>query len=129
MLRFIDDKEYRRHILNQLNKGESRHSVFRTIYHEKKGEIYKHYKEDQEDQLNSLSLVTNAIVVWNTVYMHEAIELLKMHGEVINEEDIAKLSPLLSKHVNILGKYSFVLPESIRDGKLRTLNDEKMPLA
>jgi len=127
ILRFIDDNEYRRHILGQLNKGESRHSVFRAIYHGKKGEVYKHYKEDQEDQLNSLSLVTNDIVVWNTVYIQEAIKLLRARGEIINEEDVAKLSPLLSKHINILGKYSFVLPESVRDGKLRELDNENFP--
>ena len=51
MLRYVDDEEYRRHILAQLNKGECRHSVFRLIYHGKKGEIYKHYKEGQDDQL------------------------------------------------------------------------------
>ena len=70
--------------------------MFRAIYHGKKGEAYKHYKEDQEDQLNSLSLITNYIVVWNTVYMQEAIELLRACGEIINEEDVIKLSPLLS---------------------------------
>jgi len=123
MLRYINDEEYRRHILIQLNKGESRHSVFRAIYHGKRGEIYKHYKEGQEDQLNSLSLVTNAIVIWNTVYIQKAVDLLKKRGEVVNNKDIAILSPLISKHINILGKYSFVLSEAVRDGKLRELND------
>ncbi|MBY0580969.1 MAG: hypothetical protein K2P53_04745 [Rickettsiales bacterium] len=41
--------------------------------------------------------------------------------------DVSKLSPLLSKHINILGKYSFVLPESVRDGKLRELDNENFP--
>ena len=122
MLRYIDDEEYRRHILIQLNKGECRHSVFRALYHGKRGEIYKHYKENQEDQLNSLSLVTNSIVIWNTVYIQKAIDLLKENGEIINDKDIAMLSPLVSKHISILGKYSFVLPEAVRDGKLRELN-------
>ena len=29
--------------------------------------------------------------------------------------------------INILGKYSFVLPESVRDGKLRELDNENFP--
>lgn len=33
LLNYIDNEEYRRHILTQLNKGESRHSLARTIYH------------------------------------------------------------------------------------------------
>ena len=59
--------------------------------------------------------------------MQEAIKLLRARGEIINEEDVAKLSTLLSKHINILGKYSFVLPESVRDGKLRELDNENFP--
>jgi TnpA family transposase len=127
MLRYIDDDEYRRHILTQLNKGESRHSIFRAIYHGKKGEIYKHYKENQEDQLNSVSLVTNAIVIWNTIYIHKAEQQLKENGTLVKDTDIARISPLMNKHINILGKFSFVLPESVRDGNLRELNELKFP--
>ena len=126
MLRYIDDDEYRRHILAQLNKGESRHSVFRTIFHGKKGEVYKHYKENQEDQLNALSLVTNTIVIWNTVYIHKAAEQLKADGIPIKDEDIAKVSPLMHKHINTLGKFSFALPDSVKDGNLRELNEIKI---
>ncbi|MDF1931776.1 Tn3 family transposase [Legionella pneumophila] len=34
LLNYIDSEGYRRHILIQLNKGESRHSLARTVYHE-----------------------------------------------------------------------------------------------
>ena len=58
--------------------------------------LYSIQSPYKEDQLNSLSLITNYIIVWNTVYMQEAIELLRACGEIINEEDVIKLSPLLS---------------------------------
>lgn len=32
MLRFIDDETYRRRILVQLNRGESRHQLARTVF-------------------------------------------------------------------------------------------------
>lgn len=69
LLNYIDDEEYRRHILKHLNKGESRHSLARSVYYGRRGQLYEKYHEGQEDQLNALGLVTNAIVVWNTVYM------------------------------------------------------------
>ena len=74
------DEEYRRHILIQLNKGESRHSLARTVYHGRRGEIHEKYREGQEDQLNALGLATNAIVLWNTVYMQATLDYLRATG-------------------------------------------------
>jgi TnpA family transposase len=135
LLNYIDSEEYRRHILIQLNKGESRHSLARTVYprtvyHGKRGEIHEKYREGQEDQLNALGLATNAIVLWNTVYMQAALDYLHAQGEVINEEDEAKLSPLGRKHINFLGHFSFTLPKVVAEGQLRPLNvAEKLELA
>ena len=56
LLNYIDDEEYRRRILTQLNRGEGRHEVSRTICHGKRGEIRKTYREGQEDQLSALGL-------------------------------------------------------------------------
>ena len=79
--------------------------------------------EGQEDQLGALGLVTNAVVLWNTIYMDAAINQLREQGEEINEADLARLSPLLNKHINMLGHYSFTLAEGIKSGVLRPLND------
>lgn len=43
MLNYIDNEDYRRRILTQLNRGESRHAVARAICHRQKGEIRKRY--------------------------------------------------------------------------------------
>jgi TnpA family transposase len=59
LLKYLDDEDYRRRILTQLNRGESRHAVARSICHGKRGEIRKKYREGQEDQLSALGLVTN----------------------------------------------------------------------
>ena len=122
LLNYIDDEDYRRHILTQLNKGESRHSLARTVYHGRRGEMYEKYREGQEDQLNALGLATNAIVLWNTVYMQAALDYLRSQGEVIKEEDEARLSPLGRKHINFLGHFSFALPQVVEQGALRSLN-------
>jgi TnpA family transposase len=121
-LSYIDSEEYRRYILIQLNKGESRHSLARTVYHGRRGEIYEKYREGQEDQLNTLGLATNAIVLWNTVYMQAALDYLRTQGQMINEEDEARLSPLGRKHINFLGHFSFMLPQVVAEGQLRPLN-------
>ncbi len=69
MLAYVDDERYRRRILTQLNRGESRHSVARAVFHGQRGELRQRYREGQEDQLGALGLVVNALVLWNTLYM------------------------------------------------------------
>ena len=128
LLNYVDDEEYRRRILIQLNRGEARHAVARAIYHGQRGEIRKRYREGQEDQLGALGLVTNAIVLWNTIYMEAAFECLRRQGVEFREEDAARLSPLPHKHINMLGHYSFALSKFIRPGNLRPLNQVKFEL-
>ncbi len=94
LLNYIDDEDYRRRILTQLNRGESRHAVARAICHGQKGEIRKRYTDGQEDQLGALGLVTNAVVLWNTIYMQAALDHLRAQGETLNDEDIARLPAL-----------------------------------
>lgn len=122
LLNYIDDEDYRRRILNQLNRGEGRHSVARTICYGQRGEIRKRYREGQEDQLGALGLVTNAVVLWNTMYMQAALDYLQEQSMNIREEDEARLSPLVHGHFNVLGHYSFTLTEQIMKGQLRPLN-------
>ena len=121
LLDYIDDEDYRRRILTQLNRGEGRHAVARAICHGQRGEISKRYREGQEDQLGALGLVTNAVVLWNTIYMQAALDHLRQHQE-IRAEDESRLSPLAHGHVNVLGDYSFTLAEQVMKGQLRPLN-------
>jgi len=41
----------------------------------------------------------------------------------VKEEDVARLSPLLHEHINMLGRYSFSVPESVAKGELRPLRN------
>lgn len=122
LLNYIDDEDYRRRILTQLNRGKGRHAVARAICYGQRGAIRKRYREGQEDQLGALGLVTNAVVLWNTLYMQEALSWMRSNGEETGEEDIARLSPLRHGHINMLGHYTFTLSENIMNGELRTLN-------
>lgn len=123
LLNYIDDEDYRRRILTQLNRGEGRHAVARAICYGQRGEIRKRYREGQEDQLGAPGLVTNAVVLWNSLYMQEALSHIRTTtGETPDDEHIARLSPLMHGHINMLGHYTSTLPEDILKGELRPLN-------
>jgi len=63
------------------------------------------------------------IVLWNTVYMEAALGQLHRNGYPVRDEDVARLSPLLHEHINMLGRYSFSVPEAVAKGELRPLRD------
>ena len=123
LLSYIDDPAYRRRILIQLNKGESWHSLARATYFGHKGEVRQRYREGQEEQLGALGLVVNAIVLWNTLYLNRALENMRERGMKILPEDVERLSPLGYDHINLLGRYTFSLPEDIRQGAFHPLRE------
>jgi TnpA family transposase len=120
-LTYIDDEAKRRRTLIQLNRGEERHKLARAVFHGKRGELRQRYREGQEDQLGALGLVVNVIVLWNTLYMNAALEQLQSEGFPIKAEDVARLSPLVFDHINLLGRYAFSVPDAVQRGELRPL--------
>ena len=73
ILRYVDDPGFRRRVLIQLNHTELRHRLGRRIHHGERGEIRSPLRQGQEEQLGCLGLALNAVVHWNTIYMHEAV--------------------------------------------------------
>jgi TnpA family transposase len=123
LLTYFDDETYRRRILVQLNRGESRHMLSRAVFHGKRGELRQPYRQGQEDQLGALGLIVNVIVLWNTIYMDAALKQLRKKGFPVHDEDVARLSPLGHEHINMLGHYAFTLPEPVARGELRPLRN------
>ena len=121
LLNYVDDETYRRRILTQLNRGESRHSLARAVFHGQRGEVRQRYREGQEDQLGALGLIVNVIVLWNTLYMESAIHHLRQQGSDVSLEDMARLSPLGHSNINMLGRYCFELPQAVQLGAMRPL--------
>lgn len=119
ILNYIDDEARRRSTLLQLNLGEGRHSLARDIFHGKRGELHQRYREGQEDQLSALGLVVNIVVLWNTIYTDAILTQLRSEGYQVQDEDAARLSPFGHEHINMLGRYSFSVPDSVARGELR----------
>ena len=122
LLRYYCDEDYARAILNQLNKGESRHNLCRKIYFGKNGKLYQAYYEGMEDQLSALGLVTNAVIYWNALYLEKVLTQITAEGIPYTNQDIESLSPLLFEHINFVGQYSFQYDKDLENGKLRALN-------
>ena len=93
--------------------------------HGRRGELRQRYREGQEDQLGALGLTVNLVVLWNTIYMDAALNQLMSEGYEVRPQDVARLSPLGLKHINMLGRYAFTLPDFVARGELRPLRDPR----
>lgn len=60
-----------------------------------------------EDQLGLLGLVLNAVVLWTTRYIDAAVAQLRVEGHEVRDEDVARLSPLKHRNLNVLGRYNY----------------------
>jgi TnpA family transposase len=123
ILAWIDtDESYRRDVKGIRNLQEGRHALARKICHGRKGELYHRYQRGLENQLGALGLVLNCVTLWTTVYLDAAVRQLKAQRYPVREEDLARLSPFVSRHLGVHGTYSFALPD-LAPGSIRELRD------
>jgi hypothetical protein len=61
----------------------------------------------------------------NTIYMNAVLAQLRREGYLVRDEDVARLSPLIYDHINVLGRYSFAIPEAVTRGERRPLRDPR----
>jgi TnpA family transposase len=119
--KYLLDKSMRKKINAQLNKGEQLHGLRAFLWFGGDGIIRKKQENDQQITARSLNLLTNIIIVWNTVYIQEIVKQLQLEGFQINQADFEHISPAPFEHINRLGKYSFDTDFKVEDNGLRPL--------
>lgn len=105
ILRYLTDLELRQTVQLQLNKGEYRHRLPRRIFFADQGEFTTGDYEEIMNKASCLSLVSNAVLYWNTLKIDEIVNSLNSQGEEIDKEDLAHISLLPFRHVIPNGTY------------------------
>jgi hypothetical protein len=85
------------------------------------GRLRKGEEDEHTTQAQVLTLVTNAVVVWNTVYMTAVLDELRAEGFEVLDEDLKHLSPARHEHINPHGTYRFDLERELGRQGLRPL--------
>jgi hypothetical protein len=57
------------------------------------------------NKASCLSLLSNAVLIWNTVQMTRIVAQLRDTGHHVSDEDLARVSPLAHAHVIPNGTY------------------------
>lgn len=107
ILRYLEDQSLRQRVHAQLNKGEALHQLRKFLFFVRDGVVSQKYEEDQNNQAACLNILTNAVIVWNTVYMQAALEALREEGYPVQDEDRVHLSPARFAHIHRYGRYHF----------------------
>ena len=121
MLKWYIDPNFRRHVTAELNKGEARNGLTRAVSFHRLGEIRDKSYEDQRFRASGLTLVTAAIVLWNTVYLDRIIAAMKQHGHQVDDNLLQYLSPLGWEHINLTGDYVWQQNKQPKKGEFRPL--------
>ena len=111
IMHWYANTEDRRRFLRQLNKGEALHDLRAALMIANKGQLRHRRGEALTHQALCLNLVTNAVIVWNTVYMAAVIEQLRQEGTLVQDSDLAHVWPTRYAHINMYGKYHFDVEE------------------
>jgi TnpA family transposase len=80
LLRYIQDEPLRSRMQLQLNRGEGRHQLARRLFFANQGAFQTGDYEEIMNKATCLSLLSNAVLVWNTVHMTRIIQQLRANG-------------------------------------------------
>ena len=107
LLRYLHDPQIRRRVQLQLNRGEVRHKLARWLFFANQGIFRTGDYEEIMNKVSALSVLSNAVLVWNTIQIAQIIELLSAQEESVSRDDLARVSPLAHAHVISNGTYDF----------------------
>jgi TnpA family transposase len=105
LLRWFHDPALRGAAGLQLNRGEHRQSLAKWLFFGNQGEFREGDYEEIMNKASCLSLISNAVLVWNTIQIQKIVEELRAAGQPVKDEDLARVSPLLRAHVIPNGSY------------------------
>ena len=104
-LQWLSDPTLRQRSHAGLNKGEASNALRRAVFFHRQGEIRDRTFENQSFRASGLSLITAAIVHWNTVYLDRAVRQLRSQGVTVPDELLAHVAPLGWEHIGLTGDY------------------------
>ena len=110
-----------------LNKGEARNALARAVFFHRLGELRDRSCENRAYRASGLDLLVAAIILWNTPYLHGAVDALRRRGTRIPLGLPQHVAPLGWEHITV--DYIWAEEAQPEPGTLRPLRDKSSLLA
>jgi TnpA family transposase len=107
ILNFIVDASLRQRVLAGQHRCISVDALARAIFFGQQGRVSDRDSAAQFRRILALSLVINAIIVWNTRYLEVAAQESARRGQPVPEDMWQYLHPIMWEHLHLVGEYLF----------------------
>lgn len=108
ILNYFDDLEFRQNIQKQLNRGELIQKFHSDVFWDRGGEFHVGTMEEQVKYTLCRSIIENAIIYWNYLYLTTRIVETKNRAEKeAYIDELTKGSVITWRHINFHGDYDF----------------------
>lgn len=105
LLQYLSDPGLRKQITEMTNKVEAYNGFAQWIFFGGEGIIAENDPEEQEKIIKYNDLVANAVIFQNVVDVSRILRALIAEGYPVKREDVAALSPYLTRHIKRFGDY------------------------
>jgi len=121
LLQYLSDPDMRKQITEMANKVEAYNGFAGWLFFGGEGIIAENDPEEQEKIIKYNDLVANAVIFQNVVDVSRILHELIAEDYPVKREDVAALSPYLTRHIKRFGDYFIDLsapPQPLSEGAL-----------
>jgi len=105
LLTMISDVKLREVIHRATNKMEQYNALEDWVRFARGGVMYEHAFDEQEKQVKYTGLLTNCVILDNTVEISATLNALAQEGYLLSIDEVAALSPYQTRHIKRFGNY------------------------
>ncbi len=114
LIDYFTNPVFRRELRHALNRGEAVHVLYRAVHTGKVPTELAKRQETMAAVSSSLSLLTNALMAWNTMHMQAAVERIEtVTGEKLQADDLRRIAPTNIEGINLRGTFDFPLADYV----------------
>lgn len=112
LIDYFTNPVFRRELRHALNRGEAVHVLYRAVHTGKVPTELAKRQETMAAVSSSLSLLSNALMAWNTMHMQAAADKIEtVTGEKLLTDDVRRIAPTNTEGINLRGTFDFPLAD------------------
>lgn len=105
LLRYGLDPELRRLVTKYTARREHWNDFARDIFQALSSIVKEKSQEGQTEVFWFLTVIQNAVVLWNALAIEQAVERARAEVGEISEDDLRQIFPTMLEHINFVGKF------------------------